>query len=55
MNAKVYSAKEVSELLCMGLNQTYAALKKGKIPHKRINNRYLIPKSQFHKWLEDTD
>jgi excisionase family DNA binding protein len=41
------TAEEVSKLLRMGLNQTYAAIQRGEIPSIKIGRRILVPRQRL--------
>lgn len=49
MTKKFYSVKEVAAILGISKSLIYAGVKRGKIPHRRIMGRILIPAS----FLED--
>jgi excisionase family DNA binding protein len=48
----VYSVKEVAQLLGLNLGGTYALVKDGTIPARRVGSRWLISKQRFHAWLD---
>jgi excisionase family DNA binding protein len=43
----VHRVEEVSEMLGMGLNQTYAAIARGELPSIRIGRRILVPRQKL--------
>jgi excisionase family DNA binding protein len=43
----VHRVEEVSELLGMGLNQTYQAIARGEIPSLKIGRRILVPRQKL--------
>jgi len=43
----VYRVEEVAELLGMGINQTYAAVRAGKIPSISLGRRRLVPRARL--------
>ena len=45
MTKKFYSVKEVATILGVSKSLIYAGVQKGKIPHRRIMGRILIPAS----------
>lgn len=47
----VLSVQEVSKALGIGINQTYALVKKKEFPSVRVGHKYLIPKKEFQNWL----
>jgi excisionase family DNA binding protein len=42
---------EAAKLLGVGRNQTYQAIREGKIPHLRIGSRIVIPRAALSKLL----
>ena len=52
-NRAVYTVAEVSHLLSLSRGNTYAMVRTGEIPSKKIGNRWVIPKDRFHAWLND--
>ncbi|RIQ21859.1 helix-turn-helix domain-containing protein [Jiangella rhizosphaerae] len=53
LDALVYSVAEVAELLNLALGGTYALVRSGDIPARKLGGRWVIPKQVFHDWLED--
>ena len=49
-----YTVNEVSDLLGLGLGLTYAAIRSGEIPARKLGSRWVIPKDAFHAWLNST-
>jgi excisionase family DNA binding protein len=49
----VYSVEEARQLLGVGKNQCYDAIKRGEIPHIKLGAHILIPKAPFHKLLDE--
>lgn len=49
-----YTVNEVSDLLGLGLGLTYAAVRNGEIPARKVGSRWVIPKAAFHAWLDAT-
>ena len=49
------SPKEAAAMVPMGINQFYAAIREGKIPHLRIGKSIRIPRKKFIAWLEGED
>lgn len=47
----VYTVKEVSQCLRLSLGGTYALIRSGEIPAKRLGGRWVIPKRRFVAWL----
>ena len=45
MSKKFYSVKEVAAILGVSKSLIYAGVHQGKIPHRRIMGRILIPAS----------
>lgn len=48
----VYKVREVARLLALSLGSTYELVRTGEIPATRLGNRWIIPKSRFHAWLD---
>lgn len=53
--AAVYTVADVAGLLSLSLGGTYALVRAGEIPAKKMGARWVIPKRRFHAWLDDTD
>jgi excisionase family DNA binding protein len=51
MDKIVYTVKEVSELLGIGINQAYELVKTDGFPKFKIGNKYMVPKDQFEEWM----
>ncbi|XTZ16507.1 helix-turn-helix domain-containing protein [Micromonospora echinospora] len=51
----VYSVPEVARLLSLSLGSTYALLREGEIPARKLGGRWVIPKKRFHAWLDESD
>jgi|GEM_PF-6371416 len=49
--AAVYTVAETAALLTLSLGSTYALVREGVIPAKKIGGRWVIPKERFHQWL----
>jgi excisionase family DNA binding protein len=52
--AAVYTVAEVAELLGLSLGGTYAAVRAGEIPARRMGDRWVIPKRRFDAWLDES-
>ncbi|MFE7872752.1 helix-turn-helix domain-containing protein [Micromonospora humida] len=48
----VYSVREVARLLSLSLGSTYALVREGEIPARKLGGRWVIPKKRFHAWLD---
>ena len=48
----VYTVKEVSQYLRISLGGTYALIRSGEIPAKKLGGRWVIPKRRFATWLD---
>jgi excisionase family DNA binding protein len=48
----VYTVREVAELLSLSVGNTYALLREGVIPGRKLGGRWVIPKRRFHTWLD---
>ncbi|SCF49910.1 DNA binding domain-containing protein, excisionase family [Micromonospora carbonacea] len=51
----VYTVAEVAGLLSLSLGSTYALVREGEIPARKLGGRWVIPKNRFHAWLNATD
>lgn len=49
----VYSVREVARLLSLSLGSTYALVREGEIPARKLGGRWVIPKKRFHVWLDE--
>jgi excisionase family DNA binding protein len=49
----VYSPEEAGEILGLGRNSTYDAIRRGEIPSLRVGKRILIPKIGIERMLAD--
>lgn len=49
----VYTVAEVAHLLTLSLGATYAMVRSGDIPARKIGARWVIPKHRFHTWLDE--
>ena len=49
---KVYSVKELQEILGLSRSAIYSLLKKNEFRSFRIGSRYLISKASFDRWLD---
>ena len=47
----VYTVAEVAEMLNLALGGTYALVRAGEIPARKLGGRWVIPKAAFHDWL----
>ncbi|MEH0841903.1 helix-turn-helix domain-containing protein [Micromonospora sp. CPCC 205711] len=52
-NRAVYSVREVARLLSLSLGSTYALVRDGEIPARKLGGRWVIPKKRFHAWLDE--
>ncbi|MEV6810713.1 helix-turn-helix domain-containing protein [Micromonospora sp. NPDC051296] len=52
-NRAVYSVREVARLLSLSLGSTYALVREGEIPARKLGGRWVIPKKRFHAWLDE--
>lgn len=43
----VHRVEEVSEMLGTGINQTYAAIRRGEIPSIKVGRRILVPRQKL--------
>ncbi|MFG3557411.1 helix-turn-helix domain-containing protein [Micromonospora sp. NPDC047557] len=51
----VYSVREVARLLSLSLGSTYALVREGEIPARKLGGRWVIPKKRFHDWLNEAN
>jgi excisionase family DNA binding protein len=49
----VYTVREVAHLLSLSLGATYALVRAGEIPARRLGSRWVIPRTRFEQWLDD--
>jgi excisionase family DNA binding protein len=49
----VYTVVEVAEMLDLSPGSTYALVRAGEIPAKKMGGRWVIPKRRFHTWLDE--
>ena len=52
LGGAVYTVKEVSRYLRISLGGTYALIRSGEIPAKKLGGRWVIPKRRFAAWLD---
>jgi DNA binding domain, excisionase family len=48
----VYTVAEAAELLSLSLNSTYALIRSGDIPARKLGGRWVISRRRFHDWLD---
>jgi excisionase family DNA binding protein len=48
----VYTVREVAHLLSLSLGVTYALVRSGEIPARRLGGRWVIPRARFQQWLD---
>jgi excisionase family DNA binding protein len=46
-----FKVSEGKELSGLGLNQFYAAIRRGEVPSIRVGRRILLPRKAFMAWL----
>ncbi|MEU9505580.1 helix-turn-helix domain-containing protein [Micromonospora sp. NPDC048170] len=49
----VYTVAETAEILSLSLGSTYALVRSGEIPAKKVGGRWLVPKGRLHQWLNE--
>jgi excisionase family DNA binding protein len=49
----VYTVREVAHLLDLSLGSTYALIRTGEIPARKMGGRWVVPKQRFHTWLNE--
>jgi excisionase family DNA binding protein len=47
-----YTVREVADLLGLSTGTTYALVRAGDIPARRMGGRWIVPKRRFHRWLD---
>ena len=52
LGGAVYTVREVSRYLRISLGGTYALIRSGEIPAKKLGGRWVIPKQRFAAWLD---
>lgn len=53
MEAKIYTIKEICEILQISRTFAYQMLKEGKIPSVKLGKRVIIPKAKFDEWMDN--
>jgi excisionase family DNA binding protein len=48
-----YTVLEVAALLGLSPGSTYALVRRGAIPARRMGGRWIVPKRCFHRWLDE--
>ena len=48
----VYTVAEVAELLSLSLGSTYALIRSGDIPARKLGGRWVVSRRRFHDWLD---
>lgn len=51
----VLTVDDICDILHIGRNLAYDLLQAKEIPNKKVRNKYIIPKSNFIKYLENCD
>lgn len=52
---EVFTAKEVSKFLKLGINQTYKLMKSEGFPSYHIGNKVFVTKEALEKWLRKAE
>ena len=47
-----YTVHDVAALLGLSPGTTYALVRSGAIPARRMGARWIVPKRRFHRWLD---
>jgi excisionase family DNA binding protein len=50
-----YTVDELAVLLGRGRLSVYADLAAGRIPSRRLGNKYVISRAVIHRWLDKAD
>ncbi len=53
LQTAVYTVKELAHLLSLSLGSTYALIRTGDIPARKMGGRWVVPKQRFHTWLNE--
>lgn len=53
LEKKVYNAKEVAQLLDIGMNKSYELMNSKNFPAIRIGRKIVVPIKAFDTWLEN--
>jgi excisionase family DNA binding protein len=48
-----YTVLEVAAMLGLSSGNTYALVRNGAIPARRVGGRWIVPKRRFHRWLDE--
>lgn len=51
----IYKPGDIAELLECSTEHVYRLIRAGKMPHKRLGRRIVIPAQLFHEWLNKSD
>lgn len=54
MQKLVYTVKDVSIILNIGMNKAYDLIHEKKIPSVRLGRKIRIPKKAFENWLNES-
>lgn len=49
----VYTVKEMSDILGVGMNKAYDLIHEKRVPFIRVGRKFKIPKKAFENWLND--
>ncbi|HET8659374.1 MAG TPA: helix-turn-helix domain-containing protein [Micromonosporaceae bacterium] len=49
----VYTVKEVAYQLSLSLGSTYALIRSGDIPARKMGGRWVVPRRRFEEWLNN--
>ena len=52
MDKIVFTVKEISEALGIGINQAYDLVEQKDFPSMKINQKLLVRKDAFYEWMD---
>jgi excisionase family DNA binding protein len=52
--ADIYTVRQVAGRLGLGASLVYTLIRSGEIPGRRLGRRWIVPRSLFHSWLNET-
>ena len=53
MDKKVYTVKDISAILGIGISKGYDLIHEKQIPYTRMGRKIIIPKKAFEIWLDN--
>lgn len=49
----IYTVRQIAARLGIGAGLTYELVREGKIPAKRLGQRWVVPRALFNAWLNE--